>query len=111
MDITVNVEGDINLVSLEGNFDISAAEQFDAELITLVDGGARKIILDFSEVKFVASTGLRMILKAAQRMKAENGLLRICCVNKTVMEVFQMTGFDTILDISDTVDTARDGMA
>jgi anti-anti-sigma factor len=111
MNITVNVEGDVNLVSLEGNLDISASEQFDSELGSQIDGGARKIILDFSGVKFVASTGLRMILKAAQRMKAENGLLHICCVNETVMEVFQMTGFDTILAISDTVETAKGGMA
>ena len=111
MNITVNVEGDFNLVSLEGNLDISASEQFDSELTTLIDGGARKVVLDFSGVKFVASTGLRMILKAAQNMKTENGLLQICCVNETVMEVFQMTGFDTILAISDTVETAKGAMA
>lgn len=51
-----------------------------------------------------------MILKAAQTMKVQSGQLRICCVNDTVMEVFQMTGFDTILSIFDTVDAAMEGV-
>jgi anti-anti-sigma factor len=76
----------------------------------LIEGGARSVLLDFSAVPFVASTGLSMILKAAQTMKAQSGQLRICCVNDTVMEVFQMTGFDTILSIFDTVDAAMEGL-
>lgn len=51
-----------------------------------------------------------MILKAAQMMKVQSGQLRIRCVNDTVMEVFQMTGFDTILSIFDTVDAAMEGL-
>jgi anti-anti-sigma factor len=76
----------------------------------LIEGGARSVLLDFSAVPFVTSTGLRMILKAAQTMKVQSGQLRICCVNDTVMEVFQMTGFDTILSIFDTVDAAMEGL-
>lgn len=111
MELTVSSEGNVNQVIMKGNFDIAASQQFDEKVSALIGEGAQNIILDFSEVPFVASTGLRMILKAAQGMKAKDGLLRLCCVNATVMEVFQMTGFDTILSIFDTFDAARDGMS
>lgn len=110
MDITINVQGNVNQVNLKGNFDISASQQFDDKLTSLINDGANRIILDFSEVPFVASTGLRVLLKTAQRLKDENGLLRICGVNETVMEVFKMTSFDTILAIFDTKEEAMDGM-
>ena len=110
MDITTSSQGTIKLVNLKGNFDISASQPFDEKLTALIDEGAKKIILDFSELIFVASTGLRMLLKTAQRLKDEKGLLHICCVNKTVMEVFEMTGFDTILSIFDSKENALVGM-
>ena len=110
MEITVNAQGNVNIVTLEGKFDIPASEQFDEKLIPLISDGAHRIILDFSGVLFVASSGLRVILKTAQRVKDEKGLLHICGVNETVMEVFQMTGFDTILSIFKTKEDAMDGM-
>ena len=110
MDITVNTEGNVNLVALKGNFDISASQQFDEKLTSLIKDGANRIIMDFTGVMFVASTGLRMILKTAQQLKDEKGLLHICCVNNTVMEVFKMTGFDTILSIFDSKENAMVGM-
>lgn len=110
MDITVTNQGNVNLVDLNGNFDIAASQQFDDQLTSLINDGAKQVILDFSEVAFVASTGLRMILKTAQRLKDESGILRICGVNDTVMEVFKMTGFDTILAIFDIKEKALEGL-
>ena len=110
MDITINAQGNVNQVDLKGNFDIAASQHFDEKLTSLINSGANRILLDFSEVSFVASTGLRMILKTAQRLKDENGQFRICGVNDTVMEVFKMTGFDTILAIFNTREEALDGM-
>lgn len=110
MDINVNSEGNVTIVALNGNFDISASQRYDDQLTSLINDGAKQVILDFSEVAFVASTGLRMILKTAQRLKDESGQLRICGVNDTVMEVFKMTGFDTILVIFNTREEALDGL-
>ena len=110
MDITVTKQENMDIVALKGNFDISASDLFDAQMTSLIDGGSDRIILDLADVPFIASTGLRMVLKTAQSIKEKNGILRVCGVNSTVMEVFKMTGFDTILTILDTREDALEAM-
>lgn len=106
MDITVSKEGRASIVNMNGNFDIASSAPFDEQLTALVDAGETRVLLDFSNVSFIASTGLRMLLKTAQRIKDEGGLLHLCCINETVQEVFAMTGFDTILSIFETREQA-----
>lgn len=106
MNITLSKQGRVSVVNLNGNFDIASSKPFDEELSALIDAGGKWVLLDFSEVSYVASTGLRMLLKAAQRLKDDQGLLHLCCVNETVLEVFEMTGFDAILSIFDTKEQA-----
>jgi anti-anti-sigma factor len=110
MDITVKKEGIINVIDLNGNFDIASSTEFDNQLMALIDAGETRILLDFSQVSFIASTGLRMLLKTAQRIKDENGLLHLCCINKTVQDVFKATGFDEILTVFDTKEQALIGL-
>lgn len=106
MDIIVSKTGRASVVALKGNFDIASANPFDEQLMTLLDAGEKWILLDFSDVSFIASTGLRMLLKTAQRIKDDGGAFHICCVNEMVQEVFVMTGFDTILSIFETKELA-----
>lgn len=106
MEITISKEGRASIVNMSGNFDIASSAPFDEQITTLVDSGETQIVLDFSNVSFIASTGLRMLLKTAQRVKDEGGLLHVCCINEAVQEVFAMTGFDTILSISETREQA-----
>lgn len=106
MDITVSKDGRASIVNMSGNFDIASSAPFDEQLTTLMDAGETRILLDFTQVSFIASTGLRMLLKTAQRAKDEGGLLHLCCINETVQEVFAMTGFDTILSIFETKEQA-----
>lgn len=106
MDITVSKDGRASIVNMSGNFDIASSVPFDEQLTTLMDAGETRILLDFTQVSFIASTGLRMLLKTAQRVKDEGGLLHLCCINETVQEVFAMTGFDTILSIFETKEQA-----
>jgi len=106
MDITSSKEGRARIVKLKGDFDIASSTSFDERVNAFMDQGDKCILLDFSEVSFIASTGLRMLLKMAQRSKDEGGKLHICCINDVVRDVFSMTGFDTILLIFDTKELA-----
>lgn len=111
MDITVKKEGRISVINMSGNFDINSSAEFDNQLMALIDAGETRMLLDFSQVPFIASTGLRMLIKTAQRIKDEDGLLHLCCINKVVQDVFNMTGFDEILTVFDTKEQAVVGLA
>lgn len=58
-----------------------------------------KLILDFSELEFLASSGIRVILAAQKKVNDIGGLLIIRNVNDIVMNVFEMTGLRQFMDI------------
>jgi anti-anti-sigma factor len=48
---------------------------------------------------YISSAGLRVLLATAQKLQAEDGALRVCNLNETVQEVFDISGFSTILSV------------
>jgi anti-anti-sigma factor len=101
MDITTIEENGVCIASLDGKFDTASSVPAESELMALLDQGKNRLVLDFTDVAYIASSGLRVLLKLAQRLKTEGGELRLCSVNETVGEVFRISGFDKILDVRD----------
>jgi anti-sigma B factor antagonist len=77
------------------NLDVAGAQRLE-ELIAPLDG---TVNVDLSDVAFVASSGLRIFLKHAQRLKNSGGELRLSGANETIMSVFNMSGFADIITI------------
>ena len=85
------------LVVLDGRLDTTTAPELEAA----IDGcaaGISELVLDCGELEYVSSAGLRVILKAQKMMNAQ-GSMKLCKVNETIMEVFDITGFADILTI------------
>jgi anti-anti-sigma factor len=98
---------DICIVRLRGRLDTATSAGVEQEIASHLAGGARRILLDFSELNYVSSIGLRTVLVAAKRMKAEGGKLALCSLNPQVAEVFSISGFASILDIHPTPESAE----
>lgn len=84
--------------TLSGRLDTSTAPELEAELKHSLDG-VNKLTLDFSDLEYISSSGLRVLL-AAQKVMQNQGEMTICNVNDTIMEVFEITGFVDILTIA-----------
>lgn len=84
---------------LTGRLDTTTAPQLEAEInASLPD--AQKMILDFQELEYLSSAGLRVLLGTHKAfMKRGDGELLIRHVNETIQEVFEITGFLDILNI------------
>lgn len=83
------------------NLDVAGAQRLEAEL-GAVDASAYdgdQLRLDLTDVAFVASSGLRVMLKWAQEFDRHGFSLVVTNANDTVREVFSMSGFDTILKV------------
>ena len=80
-----------------GRLDTTTAPEFEDELVASLDG-VKKLVLDFKDVAYISSAGLRVILKV-QKLMSANGAMKITGVNSMVMEVFEITGFADILTI------------
>lgn len=82
-------------IALQGRLDTTTAPQLEAEL--LLDG-ITELVLDFSELEYISSAGLRVLL-SAQKVMSKQGAMILRGVNEEIMEVFEITGFSDILTI------------
>ncbi len=66
----------------------------------MIDAGTSKILINFAALEYISSAGLRVLLATAKKLKASGGDLKICSLNDTVQEVFDISGFSSILAVS-----------
>ncbi len=109
MDFTVDEFGDVRAIRIAGNLDTQTSPVAQEQLIQLIDNGATKILIDFEDLNYISSTGLRMLLVALNRLKGTSGQLRICNPNKLVQEVFDTAGFSDIFSVYGSQAEALDG--
>ncbi len=109
MDFTVNELGDVKAVRIAGNLDTQTSTVAQQQLTQLIDNGATKVLVDFEDLNYISSSGLRMLLVAAQRLEGTNGELRICNPNTMVREVFETSGFLEIFSVYKGQAEALDG--
>jgi len=92
-----NIDGKI-ILTPEGMIDTANAPAFNEEVIKATDE-TKDLELDFSKIEYISSSGLRVLLKAEKKMQAEGGVMVITNTNDSVKEVFNLTGFSSILTI------------
>ncbi len=109
MDFKVVELGDVRAVRIVGNLDTQTSAVAQERLIQLIDDGATKILVDFEDLNYISSTGLRMLLVAVKRLEGTSGQLRICNPNKMVREVFDTSGFSEIFSVYKSQAEALDG--
>ena len=80
------------------NLDVAGAQRLEEEL-GLAELGGERFVVDLKAVAFVASSGLRVILKWAQAFDAKGCKLVLTNANETVREVLKISGFDTLLSV------------
>ena len=84
-------------VKVSGRLDTTTAPQLETELKQGIEN-KELLILDFSELEYLSSAGLRVIL-AAQKVMNKQGKMIVRNVNETIMDIFEVTGFTDILTI------------
>ena len=95
MNIVKTSEGARRTLALEGRLDTMSAPQLEAEVKGALTG-VTELVLDFSQLEYLSSAGLRVIL-AAQKIMNKQGSMVIRHANETIMEIFEVTGFNSIL--------------
>ncbi len=106
MEISVTESGDVRILSFQGNLDTNTSPQAESEINSLIDAGTQKLLVNFEKLDYISSAGLRILLATAKKLKASEGDLKICGLNETVQEVFDISGFATILSVTKTEDEA-----
>lgn len=97
MDINKNLAGTELDIALKGRLDTTTAPQLEQEIKTNMRG-ITSLTLDFSELEYISSAGLRVLL-GAQKLMNRQGKMLIRGSNETILEVFEVTGFVDILTL------------
>ena len=99
MEVSTRAQGDVTIVAIAGSLDSNTSPQAQQALDAVVAQGARKVAVDFSTLDYVSSAGLRVLLGLTKQLNAKGGALRTFGLNQTVREVFEISGFATILKV------------
>ncbi len=97
MEILKTLDNTTLKVSLQGRLDTTTAPQLEETLQESLDG-VTELVLDFADLKYISSAGLRVLLSAQKTMNKQ-GSMKICHVSSDIMEVFEITGFSDFLTI------------
>lgn len=102
MEINTKKKDNVLVISLKGRLDAVTAPDFDKKLESLLSEGENVLIINFSELEYISSAGLRSILVSAKQLKANGGRMLLAELMGPVKEVFEISGFYSIFQIFET---------
>ena len=83
-------------IALDGRLDTTTAPQLEKELGGLND--VKELAIDMAKLSYISSAGLRVLLKT-QKVMNKQGKMTVKNVNQEIKEIFEVTGFDELLNI------------
>jgi anti-sigma B factor antagonist len=87
------------VLDAQGEIHVSTAPEFSERLNEALAEGKTALVLDFTRVEFIDSTGLSVLLNGLRRVTRRNGALSVVCTNPTVLRLFEITRLDSTFDI------------
>lgn len=108
--ITSERKGDspVMILHLAGRLDASTVGQLERAIAEAQVAGTRALVIDMSQLTYVSSSGLRVLLSARSAIRKKGGDLFLCALSLTVREVFDMVGFSAIFSLFETVETGME---
>lgn len=94
-------EGDEHVIALDGELDLAHAGEVEQELSRVEATDAASIKVDLSKLTFIDSTGVRLLLMAEARARADSARMTIVRAPGSVQRVFVICGVDGILPFAD----------
>jgi len=106
MDIREEKRGDVIIIGLRGRLDANTSPNVEERLSHLLDQGERRLLLDFSDLIYISSVGLRVLVLLAKNLQKSRGELALAALNEHINEIFTISGFTAIFPIYPTCDKA-----
>jgi len=101
-----DVDERTRILDAGGEIHVSTAPEFSERLNKAIAEGKTALVLDFSRVEFIDSTGLSVLLNGLRRLTRRQGALSVVCTNPTVLRLFEITRLDSTFDIVPTREEA-----
>jgi len=99
MEISTENDAGTVVATPTGRLDGSNAREFQDALDAVVQEAQKALILDFEQVSYISSAGLRVLLVTAKTLQGNGAELALCSLDDPIREVFGISGFDSIIPI------------
>ena len=106
MEIIEKEQEGVSIFKLIGRLDSKTSPEFGKQVFDAIEKGSKNMIVDFEDLDYISSAGLRVILKATKDLKRSEGKFVLCSMKDYVKEVFEISGFDSFLPIVGSMDDA-----
>ena len=106
LSITRADHGDRTVVRLGGEIDVYTAPFVREKLDEQIHAGRADLVVDLSDVTFLDSTGLGVLVGGLKRVRAHEGSLRLVCSQERILKIFRITGLTKVFPIHATLDEA-----
>ena len=104
---TRTLEQSLPIIELEGEVDVYTAPQLKQQMISILEGGAKMMVVNLTKVDYLDSTALGVLIGGLKRMRERDGNLVLICPSPRIRRVFEITGLDKIFDIYNSENDAQ----
>lgn len=108
-EIAEDTSGDVPVLAVKGEIDVSTAPELRDRLVQANQKGATTVVVDLSEVTFLDSTALGVLVSGLKRFRSAGGDLRLVVTGRSVAKVLEITGLNDVFKIFATADEAVAG--
>ena len=105
MEITQKEENGIVSISIEGRLDADSSPEAEKVVKEALEGQTTRVLFNLSALEYLSSAGLRVLLSAAKEMRRRDGKIVLCSLNEFVKEIFEVSGFQSLIPITDSVES------
>lgn len=109
MDLSISAahHGEITVVAVGGEIDVYTAAQLRDRLDEQIAAGRIRLVIDLTDVAFMDSTGLGVLVGRLKLVRSHGGTLRLVCSSERILTVFAITGLDKVFQIFDNATDAE----
>ncbi len=99
MQIKTREAYEVLIVDIDGRLDSNSSGYGYDEMVRIVKGGSKKILVNLAGLEYVSSAGLRVLLTAAKLMQSSGGQLKFCQPSDLVKQALEICGFNSLLSV------------
>lgn len=90
------------ILRIEGRLDAPSTPSLEKEIQKLLQEDETHLLLDFTQVDYLSSAGMRLLLALTKKLKAKHGVVCLYSLSDEVREIIKLAGFEKILHLSET---------
>jgi anti-sigma B factor antagonist len=105
MEIIQKEDNGIVFVTIKGRLDADSALEAEKTVENALEGNVDRMLFDLGALDYLSSAGLRVLLSAAKEIKRRDGKIVLCSLTEFVKEIFEVSGFESLIPIEDSVES------